>query len=382
MRNPAIYSYVVRFGDEALDVGQPDLDRKPLVDAFLPLLRAYVTDTFNRCTFHRERMQNAGFAPHSLQTFVDFERIPVMSSDSATAEFALLTDEHRLAAQDGLLDMPVANRMAKKFTTSGTTGRPKVSYYTQADWDGTIAGTARMLAHIPRENYSRFFNCFHNGHTAGKVWEDSFSRVGCMVENRHFSLQTEEEVLQQIKSGMREKGGFNFLAVPPYFPGGVRKGFTLNGLLEIDLDNYLGSHIRVILTAANWLDDPAYRLRQRMWDANAAAGTPKTQFVDCFGCSEVGTVAGECEYNNGVHLLPGVIYTEVVRADGSHVANGGRGKVLVTGLKHGSRYLRYMVGDEATFVSDPCPCGRTTPRLVHVERVVDQERLSRGCAAG
>ena len=373
---------ILRFGDVALDVSGRDLDYTPLGHEFLALLRAYIADTFNRCTFHRDRMQQASFGPDNLQTYADFERIPIMSSEAATGEFAILTNEHASAAKDGLFDMPLQNRMAKKFTTSGSTGRPKVSYYTQADWEGTLACTARMLAHIPHEHYSRFFNCFHNGHTAGKVWEDSFSRVGCLVENRHFSWLTEEEVLDQMKSGMREKGGFNFLAVPPYFPGGVRKGFTLDGLLQIDLDNYLGAHIRVILTAANWLDNPIYQLRQRMWDANAAARSPKTQFVDCFGCSEVGTVAGECEFNQGVHLLPGVTYTEVVDSQGKHVKNGERGQILVTGLKHGSRYVRYRVGDEATFVSDPCPCGRATPRLVHIERVADLERLRRGCAAG
>jgi phenylacetate-coenzyme A ligase PaaK-like adenylate-forming protein len=80
--------------------------------------------------------------------------------------------------------------------------------------------------------------------------------------------------------------------------------------------------------------------------------------------------------------LQGNTYTEVVREDGTHVADGERGRIVLTGIKHGSRYVRYVVGDEATFVAEPCRCGRLTPRLVHIERVLDLERLRRGCAAG
>jgi hypothetical protein len=36
------------------------------------------------------------------------------------------------------------------------------------------------------EDRCRIFHCFNNGHTAGKVYEDAFSRMGCAVENRHF----------------------------------------------------------------------------------------------------------------------------------------------------------------------------------------------------
>jgi phenylacetate-coenzyme A ligase PaaK-like adenylate-forming protein len=196
-------------------------------------------------------------------------------------------------------------------------------------------------------------------------------------------LATEEAVLRQMMRGMREVGGFNCLSVPPYTPeGAVQKGFTLDGLLDLDVENYIGANIRTIITAANWLDNPRYALRQRVWEANELAGAPRTIFVDTYGCSEVGTLGFECQEMDGLHLLLGATHTEIIRPDGTHVANGERGRVIVTGLKHGSRYLRYVVGDEATYVSDPCKCGYRTPRLKHIVRVLDKERLRQGCAAG
>lgn len=376
-------SYALKFGGHALDVGSARLDHDAAGSGFFHLLRGFVNDTYACCSFHRRRLQRAGFHPDQLTSFADMARIPMMGSPTAMAEMGLLPDSYREAMQTGLDALPTEARMAKKFTTSGSTGRPKISFYTASDWEATLAATARVLYHVPPADRSRLFHCFNNGHTAGKVYEDSFSRLGCSVENRHFSLASEEAVLQQMVRGMRESGGFNALSVPPYTPeGAVQKGITLDGLLAIDHENYIGEKIRVVITAANWRDNPRYDLRRRLWDANDAAGAPRTLFVDTFGCSEVGTLAYECEQMDGLHLLPGATYTEVVNAEGEQVQDGERGRVVVTGLKHGSRYLRYLVGDEATYVSAPCACGRTTPRLKHIVRVHDKERLRQGCAAG
>ncbi len=379
----AMLSHHLRFGDVSLDVGDDRLDREAAGGDFFHLLKAFIGDTYACCSLHRRRMQRAVFAPESFRSFADMARIPMMSSPTAVAEMGLMPDRYRDAMIHGFDQLPAEDRMAKKFTTSGSTGRPKISFYTASDWEATLAATARVLYHVPPADRCRIFHCFNNGHTAGKVYEDAFSRLGCAVENRHFSLSSEEAVMQQMRRGLREVGGFNTLSVPPYTPeGAVQKGITLDGLLEVDLDNYLGEKVRTVITAANWRDNPRYDLRRRMWDANDAAGAPHTQFVDTFGCSEVGTLAYECEAMDGLHLLLGATYTEVVRPDGTHVEDGERGRILVTGLKHGSRYLRYIVGDEATFVSTPCACGRATPRLKHIVRVLDKERLRQGCAAG
>ncbi|MEO0443837.1 MAG: phosphopantetheine-binding protein, partial [Pseudomonadota bacterium] len=128
-------------------------------------------------------------------------------------------------------------------------------------------------------------------------------------------------------------------------------------------------------------DLPEFRLTDRVWEANKRAGAPKTQFVDIYGCAEVGPAATECECNDGFHLIQGHIYTEVIdEKTRRHVNNGERGLVVHTGLRHGSRYVRYVVGDEATFVTDPCQCGRTSPRIKDVVRVMEKDRLMQGCA--
>lgn len=381
-------SFVMRFGDTTLDVGDTGLDRRPLGADFLAMARAFVADTYDGCTYHRQRLDRAGIKPDEVRSLEDFERIPLLGPNdvSATAEFSLLPDRMVRALENaGLFDFRPEERIAKKFTTTGSTGRPKVSYYTVADWEAGSAQIVRMFQHIPPANFSRIFNCFNPGHVGGKVFEDTFNRFGCTVENKHFTLQKPEDVIRQLYNGIPELGGFNCLCMPPCLPPGLKvgKGGTLDELLNADVDNYIGAKIRVILTAGAPRDLPEFRLKERVWEANELAGAERTAFVDLYGCAEVALACADCQHNDGVHLVQGHTYTEVVNAEtGKRVASGERGLVVFTGFKHASRYLRYMIGDEATFVADPCRCGRASPRLKDITRVMDKDRLRQGCAAG
>jgi hypothetical protein len=240
---------------------------------------------------------------------------------------------------------------------------------------------ARHMGHIPLSDFSRTFNGFHAGHFGGKLGEDMFDQYGCIVDNRHHTYTTVEQVLSQLYEGLAEVGGYNCLHVPPTNPAGSSptKGVTLEALLDADVDNYIGRKIRVISTSGGPLRD----MKERVWEANALAGTKPAIFVDKLGCAEVGTSAVVCGRYTGFHVYQSVVYTEVIDPEsGRHVANNERGLIAYTGMKHGSRFVRYLVGDEGLYIADPCGCGRTTPRIQDVRRVTDLARLLTGCAAG
>ena len=93
-------------------------------------------------------------------------------------------------------------------------------------------------------------------------------------------------------------------------------------------------------------------------------------------------MAAECE-EGGLHLHPGNGYVEIVdEKTGRPVGDGQRGLVAVTAFRRGSRFLRYLIGDEAERVDEPCACGRATSRLRGIRRVLDVQRLRGGCASG
>ena len=374
------------FRDKTLTAGDTKYDWEPLDDHYFQCLRAFLIDTFEKCTYHRQRFQSEGHNPSDIHSFEDFEKLPFLGplDVGSTPETFLLPDTYREKLRSGLGDLPPSERMVKKFTTTGSSGMGrKVTYYTQTDWDMLTADMLRHFQHVPADEISLVMHAFQPAHSCGRMFEDGLHRFGSSVEFRHFANRTDESVLEQMKIALQEQGGFNCLSAPPCLPPGlkIKKGGTLDALLDADKDNFIGTNIRTIITAGAPRDIPEFRLLERVWEANEKAQMPKTNFVDIYGCAEVGPAATECECNDGFHLIQGHIYTEVVNEKTrKHVKNGERGLVLHTGLRQGSRYIRYVVGDEATFITDPCPCGRTSPRIKDVVRVMEKDRLMQGCA--
>ena len=99
---------------------------------------------------------------------------------------------------------------------------------------------------------------------------------------------------------------------------------------------------------------------ERAWDVTVA---------DTFGMSDVwSTMAGECGHSDGLHLTTGEhALLEVIdpeTAEPLPLEDGVHGELVWTHLdRQASPLLRYRSSDLATVWTDPCACGRTTPRI-------------------
>ncbi len=90
-----------------------------------------------------------------------------------------------------------------------------------------------------------------------------------------------------------------------------------------------------------------------------------------YGSREMGSMAFDCRYQNGLHLQMDRHLIEIVR-DGHPVQPGEIGSLLVTDLDNLSMpIIRYEIGDLARIEYEPCPCGRTTPRIFLEGRLED-----------
>ncbi len=101
---------------------------------------------------------------------------------------------------------------------------------------------------------------------------------------------------------------------------------------------------------------------------------------DRYGSREAGSMAGECEQHNGLHIFGETTYIEVVDEYMNEVAEGEEGEILVTNLVNYSMPLiRYRIGDRAVRGAASCPCGRPYPLL---ERIVGRSSSSFRTADG
>ncbi|MEO0443645.1 MAG: hypothetical protein AAFZ92_07900, partial [Pseudomonadota bacterium] len=213
------------FGNKTLTAGDNTYDWKPLDDHYFECLRAFLIDTFENCTYHRQRFQSEGHDPSNLQSFADFEKLPLLGplDVGSTPETFLLPDRYRETLRNGLADLPLSERMVKKFTTTGSSGMGrKVTYYTGTDWDMLTADMLRHFQHIPKEDISLVMHLFQPAHSCGRMFEDGLHRLGSSVEFRHFANLTNEDVMKQMKIALEELGGFNCLSAPPCLPPGLK----------------------------------------------------------------------------------------------------------------------------------------------------------------
>ncbi len=73
----------------------------------------------------------------------------------------------------------------------------------------------------------------------------------------------------------------------------------------------------------------------------------------------------ECEGKKGYHLAADYFLAEIIHPEtGQPLGPGEVGELVVTtlGIK-ANPLIRFRTGDLTSLLSDPCPCGRTTPRI-------------------
>jgi phenylacetate-CoA ligase len=85
-----------------------------------------------------------------------------------------------------------------------------------------------------------------------------------------------------------------------------------------------------------------------------------------YGATEVGDVAYECSQKNGWHICEETIVEIIDPATGKSVSAGELGEVVVTRLNEIFFLLRFGTGDLSHLITEPCPCGRTSYRLVGI----------------
>lgn len=366
----------VTFDGVSLDVADAALDTMDAVERkkkMNALFSAYIRDTYKESSFFKRQLDAKGIDPTKVtcpedlgDIFLGKNTLNTISADD------LLPDKYKDSFDTGLGEMDDPDRIGKTFSSSGSTGRAAEVYYTQEDWENTLAVIRRGMRHVSLEMYSRMWNGFHQGHVAGKVFEDAYNRAGSLVKNRHFNSKDDEDSLNQIA---RDKS--NCLCLPAD-SGKVSKGGDLKHMLIADKENVIGKQIKTIITTGGPRSEA---LVAQVHQRNTLAGVDfKTQFVDYAGCAEVLPTVAECEANDGMHFLEGITYVEVIHPETKkHVKNGERGILIYTAFKKGSRFIRYIVGDEATFIDEPCSCGRTTPRIKDLKRIMDIQRFEEGC---
>jgi phenylacetate-CoA ligase len=92
-----------------------------------------------------------------------------------------------------------------------------------------------------------------------------------------------------------------------------------------------------------------------LWDA---------EFYSTYASSECITTFCECTARRGGHLHPDLAIMEIVNEYNRPVPPGQVGELVLTPLDiEGMPLVRFKTGDISFMMTEPCSCGRTSPRL-------------------
>ncbi len=319
----------------------------PARDALvLAKLQRQIRHAWERSPFYRRRWEAAGVCPDTLRSLADLARFPVVQK----AELRAAQSSHPPFG-DYLCVEP--GEVARIHGTSGTTGRPTVFGIGREDWARTGEAHARIMWGAGLRPDDRILIC-------------SF-----------FSLY--------MGSWGTLAGGERLGATMFPFGAGVA-GQTLMALewvREIRPTAFYGTPSYALHFAETarreGVDPRSLGLRTLFFSGEPGAGIPATKRLieETFGgvCVDMGSMAemtpwmtnAECRHRTGMHLWQDLVYTEVCDPETfARVPFGAEGTPVYTHLERTSQpMIRLVSGDRARWIDEPCPCGRTYPRLPH-----------------
>ena len=325
----------------------PDLECAPPArrDAVIfDKLRAQVTYAWERSAFYRRHWEAAGVSPATLKSLDDLARFPVVRKEDLRAAQAAAPPFGDYLCID-------PSDVARIHGTSGTTGRPTVFGIGADDWERIGEAHARILwgAGVrpgDRVLVASFFSLYLGSWGALKGCE----RLGATVFPFGAGLAGQTLMAVQWARELRPTAFYGTPSYALHFAETARR---------------------------EGVDPKSFGLRTLFFSGEPGAGIPATKRLieSTFGgiCVDMGSMAemspwmtnGECRFRTGMHLWQDIVYTQLCDPQTfAPVPFGAEGTPVYTHLERTSQpMIRLVSGDRARWTDEPCPCGRTYPRL-------------------
>jgi phenylacetate-CoA ligase len=329
-------------------ISAPDyLPRAQLAGIQLQRLQSVVSLACDRQALFRRRMDERGLAPDSITSLTDIAKLPFTVK-------ADLRDTYPF----GLFASPM-EEIVRLHASSGTTGKPIVVAYTQADLDVWAEVMVRTFVACGLHRGDVIQNAYGYGLFTGGL-------------GAHYGAEALGATVIPISGGnterqlmvMQDFGVTAICCTPSYFL------HLIESAKEMKIDF---SKLRVgVFGAEPWSDSMRDRIQH---DSGIRA-------YDIYGLSEIiGPGVGvECFEQRGLHIFEDHFYPEIIDSEtGEALPDGTEGELVLTTLsKQAMPMIRYRTRDVTTMVSEQCACGRTLRRIHRIGRRSDDMFIIRG----
>ena len=293
-----------------------------------------VKHVYENVKYYRDLMDAKGVKPEDIKGVDDIKKLPFLSKADL-----------REAYPYGLLGTDIKNCVRIQ-STSGTTGKRVVAFYTQHDvdlWEECCAraivaagGSEEDVVHVAY-GYGLF--------TGGSGLHGGSHKVGCLTLPMS-SGNTERQIqfMMDLKS--------TILCCTPSYAAYIGETLAEKGYKPED--NCLKAGI---FGAEPWTEE----MRQSIQESLGIKA------YDIYGLTETSGpgVSFECEEQNGMHINEDHFYAEIIDPDtGEVLPEGSKGELVFTSLdKEGFPLLSYRTRAICVLTREKCSFGRTHVKM-------------------
>ena len=315
---------------------QPEIETMPY-DQLRALqnerLLKQVRHVWDNVPYYRKKMEEKGVSPEDIRSIDDLHKLPFLKKDDL-----------REAYPYGLMGKPMAD-CVRIHSTSGTTGKRVVAFYTQHDvdlWEDCCAraivaagGTKEDVVHVAY-GYGLF--------TGGAGLHGGSHKVGCLTLPMS-SGNTDRQL--QFMTDL----GSTILCCTPSYAAYLAESIHERGLQD---------QIRLkagIFGAEAWSEDMRHDIEEKLG----------IKAYDIYGLTETSGpgVAFECCEQSGMHINEDHFIAEIIDPDtGEVLPEGSKGELVFTAIdKEAFPLLRYRTRDICVLSRKKCSCGRTHVKM-------------------
>ena len=286
---------------------------------------------------YRRLLKISGFSLEDYMSLGDLQSLPF----TGKADLAEHNLDFLAVAEEQVVDI---------CQTSGTTGEPVTIWQTENDLQRLARNEqlAFVAAGITRSDKVLIGAALDRSFMAGLAYFLGLRKIGATaIRAGSGQLALVAELIRQQKPNV-------LVGVPSLFLALARR-FQRSGLDPATLG------VNKLICIGEPIRDPDLNLSALGVALRDGWGA---EVLGTYASTEMATAFADCTAGCGGHLLPELIVTEIIGENGQPVPDCTPGEVVVTPLGiEGTPLLRYRTGDIATLHTEPCACGRQTPRL-------------------
>ncbi len=292
-----------------------------------------VHHVYKNVPYYKKMMDEKGLTPDDIKSVDDLHKLPFLTK-------ADLRDAYPY----GLLAVPLRDAVRIQ-STSGTTGKRVVAFYTQHDidlWDDCCA-RAIMAAGGTKEDVVQV--CYGYGlFTGGPGLNGGSHKVGSLTLPMS-SGNTDRQI-----QFMCDLEATILCCTPSY------AAYLAESIHERGVRNQIKLKAG-IFGAEAWTEEMRHDIENKLG----------IKAYDIYGLTEISGpgVAFECEAQTGMHINEDHFIAEVIDPEtGEVLPDGSKGELVFTSItKEAFPLLRYRTRDICVLSREKCPCGRTHVKM-------------------